>query len=246
MKMKLLLTAFFAFSYLLLTAANSNAQVIFRSAVAEGSFAEIGQLMPALGFAGGKQLPNDTAQMLRLPQIKEELGLDDDQTQAIGKLSKAMSEQMSAVFRNVDFGTGDASKIMREAQRAIREKTEEKLEEVLTPRQLTRLKQIKVQSAFKRKGATALLSGELSDTIHLSDKQKGHLKTLHASKRVELEREIAALREKYRKETLAEVLTKSQLSELEKLSGEPYNVKTPNMHSLFASPPPKEKAKKKE
>lgn len=179
---------------------------------------------------GGAQLPTDMSRLLRLPQIKEELRLQSDQLEAISKLSNVMRREMSSVFRNVDFSEGDTNGIVQEAQRAIRIKTEEKLEEVLTPPQLKRLKQIKIQNALTA-GATSLLKGELEAEIALSDKQKTHLKDLDEKKQAELNQEIKALREKYREETLSAVLTDSQMRKLKKISGEAYEIKRPDFRS---------------
>ncbi len=183
---------------------------------------------------GGNRLPNDTIQLLRMPQIIKEIGLDEDQIATIGQLSQEMQKQIQNVFRSADFSSSDMQKIMREAQRTIREKTEEKLEEVLLPNQLRRFKQIKVQISLKNQGARSLLAGELAETIKLSDKQRTELMQVHAKKQAELQIEIELLREKYRKETLQSVLSKTQLRDLEQLAGDDYEVKKPDYQSMFS------------
>jgi len=226
-----------AFLLPLCVATRVEGQVIFQSEVQIESLGDSNDLsegiLSSIGLGGRNRLPNDTAAMLRMPQIKSELGLQDDQIEAIGRLSKAMQEQMSGVFKNIDFAGIDSQKIMAEAQRAIRQQTEEKLEELLTPPQLRRLKELKAQSSLKSQGALAVTKGELGDAIRLSDKQTTRLKKLHARKQAELESEISALREAYREETLKEVLTPVQKKELQKLAGEGYEIKKRDFRSMF-------------
>jgi hypothetical protein len=200
------------------------------------------------GYVGGRsRLPDDTIQMLRLPQIREELGLHDDQVETIGRLSTEMQKQIRDVFRSADFTSGDVSQIMREAQSTIRIKTEEKLEEILLPQQLTRLKQIRVQILLQKHGPRALLSGMLADEVRLSDKQKDELIQVHNKNTQELEREIAKLRDEYMKKTLDTVLNDSQMDTIEKLSGKEYESKPVDYRAMYqrnASKNEEEKAKR--
>lgn len=206
-----------------------------------GTAPMLSPVFSTVGMGGSNRLPNDTIQLLRMPQIINEIGLDEDQIATIGQLSQEMQKQIQNVFRSADFSSSDIQKIMREAQRTIREKTEEKLEEVLLPNQLRRFKQIKVQISLKNQGARSLLAGELAETIKLSDKQRTELMQVHAKKQAELQIEIELLREKYRKETLQSVLSKTQLRDLEQLAGDDYEVKKPDYQSIYPriSPPAK-------
>ena len=201
-------------------------------------------------YAGGKsRLPDDTIQMLRLPQIRQELGLHDDQLETIDRLATEMQKQIRSVFQSVDFTGGDVSQIVREAQQTIRIKTEEKLEEILVPQQLTRLKQIRVQIALRKHGPRALLSGQLAEEVRLSDKQKDKLVQVHAKNSQELEKEIEKLRDEYLKKTLTEVLNDSQMDTVEKLSGKDYEPKPVDYRAMYqrrgsASKDEEEKAKR--
>ena len=220
---------------LLSLASNANGQQVFLSSPsAEGL--PIGPIIPygQNNWIGGSQLPNNSAQLLHMPQIAEELGLDEEQSSTINDLSKAMRQQVSEVMKNIDFGEGDAGKIMQEAQRNIRERAEEKLEEVLTPQQLDRLKQIKVQASLKSRGALALLTGDLSDYIRLTDKQQNTLRQVHAAKQAELREEIRKLRERYLEETVEKVLDSKQQKKFKELVGEVYKVKPRNVQPAFA------------
>jgi hypothetical protein len=214
---------------------SANAQVLLSPAGGQGN-----RVVP--NWSRGHRLPSDTIQMLRLPQIADELGLRDEQKDAIGKLAQEMQKQIQEVFRSTDFSGADMGRIMQEAQRAIRRQSAEKLEELLLPDQLTRLKQIRVQASLKNQGARALLSGELADAIRLSDKQKTQLQQVHAKKQEELQAEIEALQAKYRQDTLNEVLTKSQLRDLQKLAGEQYEIQRPDYQSIYQAKNPPAKA----
>ena len=226
-------------------------QIIVSTLSGDGSGASFSSAAPILssrGFGGRVTLPNDTMQLLRLPQIVNELRLDDEQQETIGKLSRVIHEQLRGVFRATDF-SGDMRKIMQEAQREIRQKTEEKLEEVLLPQQLKRFKQIKIQMVLKNQGAPALMTGVLAEEIHLSDKQRKELMELHAKKQAELEKEIEALRERFRQETIREVLTSDQMKKVESLTGDDYQVKRPDYRAMYSrmrstvTPPEKSKDK---
>ncbi len=182
----------------------------------------------------GSGLPSNTSRLLQTPQIVKELGLQDNQIEAIKSLAKAMNKQISEVIQNVEFGDGDSGEIIREAQRKIRERGQEKLEEVLTPRQLERLNQIKIQSSIKSRGAMALMTGMLDEEIRLTDKQKTLLKTVNAKKSKELEEEIKRLKQKYFDATIDEVLNEKQASKLKGLMGESYEIKPLDFRGMFS------------
>jgi hypothetical protein len=228
---------------LLLAVGKSDAQITIRALGAQEG--QIFALPSAqFGFSNlsgvgmGNHVPSDTMGMLRMQQFIEELELADEQVKQLAEIQQEMQKQTREIFRGADFGGGDTAKVMREAQRAIREQTEKRLDRVLSSRQLKRLKQIQVQLQMRNRGAGALASDALAEALDLSDDQKKELAEKQKEAQKKLQEEIQRLREQYREEVVEDVLTRSQVRKLKDLIGDEYEVKKPNYRSAFAQPRP--------
>jgi Spy/CpxP family protein refolding chaperone len=145
------------------------------------------------------------AMILRAPEVQKDLKLTDDQKEKIQALSR---------------------------ERLGREEMEKKLQEILKPEQLERLKQIRLQMA----GPMALASPEVVKALELNDEQKGKIKTLLDQSREKAREAMQGARDlpadqrtamwekvqQQRKETAAkvmEVLTPQQREKFEKMQG---------------------------
>lgn len=183
-------------------------------------------------FSQNYYVPSDTMSMLKLPQFKKELELLDDQVEEIMMIQEEMRTQTREIFKDANFNR-DAAQVVREAHSAIRKQTEERLEEVLLPHQLKRLKQLQFQMLLRSRGANSLTSGALAETLKMSDEQKAELAEKQKESQAKLQEEINQLRKKYQQEVLEDVLTKSQLRDLKKLIGDQYDVKRPDYRSAY-------------
>ncbi len=201
--------------------------------------------MPMYGVGG--HVPNDPMGMLRMPQFAKELELVDDQVEKIRELQQEMQKQIGEIFRNAaNVSGGNVGQMMQEAQKVVRERTEEKLAKVLLPHQLQRLNQLKLQMELRNRGLNALAGDQLAGALGLTDKQKQQLMEKQREAQQKLQERIQQLREQLQQEVIEDVLKPSQLQKLEKLTGEKYKVKKPDYSSMFSRYRPAAKEKKKE
>ena len=184
-------------------------------------------------FDGTAFMPSDPLGMLQQKQIQEELDLSDDQLSVVDELRNDIGRQTKEIFSTgVQFG-GDAAKLMQTAQKTIREKITKELEGILSTKQFTRLGQLEVQMKIRNRGVLALTESKLADALAVTDEQKKEIRDEQRDSQRELQKEIAALRERYRKRLIKKLLSDEQLSKLESLSGDEYEVKAINRRRFF-------------
>ena len=191
-------------------------------------------LPPMMGL--GSHVPSDSMGMLRLPQFEKELELVEDQLQQIRELQQEMQKKTGEIFRSsAQLGGGsDMGQIMREAQKAIREQTEQKLAQILLPHQMKRMKQLKVQLLLRNQGARALTGDEMAAALKITDEQKAELAEKQREAQKTLQKKIQQLREQMQRDVMEDVLTPQQLKKLEQLSGDKYDVQKPDYQSIFS------------
>ena len=202
--------------------------------------------MPVPMLGGGAHVPSDPMGMLRMPQFEKELELVDHQIEKIRELQQEMQKQTSEIFRNAANVSGDnVGQMMQEAQKVIRERTEEKLAKVLLPHQLQRLNQLKLQMQLRSRGVHAVAGEELAGALGLTDEQKQQLMEKQREAQQKLQERMQQLREQLQQEVIEDVLKPSQLQKLEKLTGEKYEVKKPDYSAMYARPRRSTEEKKK-
>ena len=191
-------------------------------------------LAPMMGF--GSHVPSDPMGMLRMPQFEKELELVEDQVQRIRELQQEMQKKTGEIFRSsAQLGSGgDMGQIMREAQKVIREQTEQKLAQILLPHQMKRMKQLKVQLLLRNQGARALTGDEMAAALNITDEQKAELAEKQREAQEALQKKIQKLREQMQRDVMEDVLTPQQLKKLEQLSGDKYDVQKPDYQSIFS------------
>lgn len=192
------------------------------------------------GFGGGGN-QGGLASLLRVEQVREEIELMPDQTEALKKLVDDRPERVRPP-EGIDFRTEEGraelqkwrEKLVKEAE-AAEEEVRLKLEEVLLPNQMERLDQISVQV----RGVSALMTVRVIKELKISDGQQKKMK--EASEKAQQEmmtkmREIFSsgdrdgMREKMeeaRKEVeskVTDVLTSDQKKAFEKLKGEAFEM----------------------
>ena len=97
---------------------------------------------------------------------------------------------------------------------------EKKLDGILLPHQLERLKQIDLQSKIRQRGARALTGGDVAEALNLSDDQREKLEKRAAEVQEELQTKIRELQADARKKMI-DVLTPDQQAQLQKDDGRP-------------------------
>ena len=132
------------------------------------------------GFGPG---PVTSAMVLGMPEVQQELGLDDDKKQQAREWSQQTQQQLREALGQFNFqDLRDASEEERERHMAdLREKSDEvmkpaeaRLSKFLSPEQLQRLGQLKLQ----REGTPALGREDISRALKLTEKQRSELRDI--------------------------------------------------------------------
>ncbi|MFO1064503.1 MAG: hypothetical protein U0892_11625 [Pirellulales bacterium] len=152
---------------------------------------EAPQAAPTLRLSG-KSIPNPNnplsiAVLATNPTIAQELALKPEQSKALRQLMKDSDGTPSVVRYIYELGPGqkplsgtEVDKIMKET----REQRQKKYDEIMTPEQSQRLKQIAYQVEVYRVGlGNAITNGKLAEDVGISQNQKAAL--LEKAQRIE-------------------------------------------------------------
>lgn len=169
--------------------------------------------------------------LLQADEVQQEIELMDDQREQVQALAQEMRDQIREEARGMFQGMRDLSREERRAQfdelrshvEKMQSSMEGRLDQVLLPHQLDRLKQIDLQARVQRGGADALTEGKLAETLGLTDAQREQLRQRAEEVQRELEEKIGQLRVEARGK-LMEVLTPEQRTQLESMLGEEFAV----------------------
>ncbi len=180
-----------------------------------------------MGGGGQSQL-----QLLSRNDVKKDLKLNDEQSskiQALQDEQRAQMQQMMEEMRNG--GQRPDQETMRKMFEESTKKQNEAIAKILTPAQIARLKQIRVQLS----GSRIIMDAEIQKELGITADQKTKIEGLQAKQRdanaaimekvqnQELSREEAtAAREKNNKileEEIAKVLTDAQKAKLKEMAG---------------------------
>lgn len=180
-----------------------------------------------MGGGGQSQL-----QLLSRNDVKKDLKLNDEQSskiQALQEEQRAQMQQMMEEMRNG--GQRPDQETMRKMFEESTKKQNEAIAKILTPAQIARLKQIRVQLS----GSRIIMDAEIQKELGVTAEQKAKIDGLQAKQRdanaaimekvqnQELSREEAtAAREKNNKileDEIAKVLTDAQKAKLKEMAG---------------------------
>ena len=187
--------------------------------------------------------PGASLQMLRRPDVKEELKLNEDQKGKLDALEAGARQRFTSVFSGMmGGGGGDREAMMKEVQGKIMALMEDMSKEalgILDDGQKKRVKELAIQSA----GSLAVLQKDVATELAITPAQKAKIDDLQrlqgeATQGImekvqegELTREdIGPMMEKNTKimdESVAKILTESQRAKLKALSGAPFAFKDP-------------------
>ncbi len=172
------------------------------------------------GFGGGG---GSSLGLLFDPQVREELGIVDEQVEQLRAIGEKMRESMQSQFQ----GLRDLPAEERQAAFAkLREEMESRVKDIqkevdgiLLPQQRDRLAQIQFQEQVRRSGS--LDSDTLKEKLGITDEQQQRLAKLAEEANKEMEAKIAKARTEAREKVLS-ALTPEQQATFKKLFGEEF------------------------
>ena len=190
-----------------------------------------GQVIQPLGGYQAGAYANPLGQSLQWlwgPQMEKELDIVDSQREALTKLRNDVYTKMRTLY---DMSIPDQQERMKkyqESAKALGEETEKKVQDILLPHQLKRIKQIALQMQLQSAGygaAAAFSSDQLAEELNITDEQKTQLQEKQKEVAKEMQEKTQAfykqLQEESREKVLA-VLTPAQRKKLEELLGEKF------------------------
>jgi Spy/CpxP family protein refolding chaperone len=165
-------------------------------------------------------------------EVQQELQLVDEQKDKVRAISDDMRtkvrDEMGGMFQQLRDVSDEERRAkfdeIRKKFETINTDMEKKLDGVLLPHQLERLKQIDLQSKIRQRGASALTGGDVAEALNLSDDQREKLEKRAAEVQEELQTKIRELQADARKKMI-DVLTPDQQAQLQKMMGDQFDLK---------------------
>ena len=152
------------------------------------------------------------------PSVQADLELVDDQEKQIDSLSQQMARESKQLFRETQ-GAQDYDQFAKKIG-VLKRQYAERLEEVLLPPQIERMKQIALQMHLKNSGmANAITSPAVAELLGLSDQQVVKLKQQSVLLKKQMAADIQELKAKLDRDLLKE-LTAEQRAKLSGLQGD--------------------------
>jgi hypothetical protein len=190
------------------------------------------QAVQAQGFSqyriGGA---SQTIHWLRNPQVQKEIELVDEQAKKIEALRKEFyeeSRQMYSKLKGVD--RAKYHEKQQELYKALAEKTDRRLKEILLPQQIDRLNQIQMQMQLRTYGnVSPLFGGDLLKELGITEDQQKKMQEAQVTANKEMQEKIRKFYEQARKERtekVLDVLSKEQRTKLKKMLGADFEWKT--------------------
>lgn len=195
----------------------------------EPSFGSIGGLGGA-GFPTALPGVRGALSLLRDSDIQKEIELAGKQLQEYQEMQKSLQAAINERMGDIRSGKFDPER-MKDLGKLIGEITEEhqdRMEKLLLPHQLDRLKQIALQRYLQQTGeANALTSQQLAEELGITPEQQERLKRRSEEISKTLKEKIEDLKQKAQEELLRE-LTPSQRQQFKEMVGQKYEFQTSN------------------
>ncbi len=172
------------------------------------------------GFGGrtGGSIFGGVTTLLRRDDVRKELDLLDDQ---IKDLENVQQEQMQGM-RDLFGQMREMSSEQRTAKmREVGESLQKKVNQILLPHQIDRLKQIQLQMQLRGSAMGALGSETLQKELNITSDQKERIQARAQQVNDELRKKIEALRKEAQQKLLSE-LSPQQRSKFEQMIGAPF------------------------
>jgi Spy/CpxP family protein refolding chaperone len=187
-----------------------------------------------MGMGGG--MGGGVTQLLMIKEVREELNLDEDQITELEEMGKAMRESFAGM-RRPEPGQEPDRKAMEEAMEKMRKaamEAEEKLSDILDPKQLERLVGLMIQ----RDKTGSLNSKIVADKLGITEDQKAKMADLAKESmekwgemmrggfNPEMRDKMRAFREESEAKVMG-VLTSEQKEQMESLKGPEFKFPEP-------------------
>ena len=180
-------------------------------------------LVHHVNFAG-HSMSADPNRLVFNSGVRKDLELDDQQVKELEAIQKEFEVKVQNNLKRAHEGGKFDSKKWKEIMQRMNKERKLALGAVLLPHQSKRLKQISTQMLMQSRGdANALVGSVLAKELDIDEDQKKHLKKRSAELNQELQKEIAALKEKYREKLIRE-LKPEQRKKLKEMVGEKFEV----------------------
>ena len=166
----------------------------------------------------------DPFSLLGDPSVQKDLELVGDQLDQVRSLQNDFSRQLKEKIGDLSKGginperfqgVGDLIKASREEQKV-------KMQELLLPHQIDRLKEVALQKHMNSAGtAGALSNSAVAEALGISDEQKKRLKEKEKEIKADLAKKMEQLKEEAKTQLLQE-LTPAQREQLKEMTGTKY------------------------
>ena len=200
--------------------------VMLAALVAVLVFADISQAQRG-GRGRGRGMFGAGGGMMRLlqnEQVREELQLVDDQMEEFEELQQELQDEMRSMFEGMrDLDRDERRQFFEDVRGKMEEKTKEyekRMNEILLPHQVKRLKQIEMQMG--NRGGIANNS-RLIEELGLEEGDVEKLKEKAAEVQKKLDEKIRKLRQQATDEIIS-VLSSEQQKKFKELMGEQFNM----------------------
>ena len=180
---------------------------------------------------GGSTGAIDPLSLLDNKDVRAELELVGEQLDKFRDAQKEMREQLAEKAKSFVGGKLDPSQMADIAKEIaeLRTGSQAKLQSMLLPHQLERLKQVALQIQMKKRGAAnTLLSEKIAEELGIDDAQKKRIEERQKELKEELAQRMEDLKKEIRGKLLNE-LTAGQQAKLKELSGDDFDYKPTNL-----------------
>ena len=180
---------------------------------------------------GGSTGAIDPLSLLDNKDVRAELELVGEQLDKFRDAQKEMREQIAEKAKSLTSGKLDPSQLTDIAKEIaeLRTGSQAKLQSMLLPHQLERLKQVALQIQMKKRGAAnTLLSEKIAEELGIDDAQKKRIEERQKELKEELAQRMEDLKKEIRGKLLNE-LTAGQQAKLKELSGDDFDYKPTNL-----------------
>ena len=193
----------------------------------------MGRMFLADAFSGmGGMGGGDAFSMLSNKSVQEDLELVGDQLDKVNEIRQDFDKELREQFEILK-SDPQAGQDLAERIQEIQQAKKEKIEGMLLPHQLERLKQVQLQTKMQQRGTAATLaSKELAEALGIDADQKKRIKKRAKELSEELAKRTAELKEEIRNKLLEE-LTSDQKAKLEELRGEKFEYKKQNIGDMI-------------
>ena len=177
------------------------------------------------GMGGDMVMPApDPFGMLGNPSVQKDLELVGDQLKEVQDMQATFAQQMKDQIGDITKGglSQDRLKELPALMAKLKAQQREKMESMLLPHQIDRLRQVALQTHMKQAGtAGALASKQVAEALGISEEQIEKMKARSKEINAKLAKDMEELKEKAKEELLGE-LTPDQRKKLNGLTGDKY------------------------